>query len=376
MKAGGPTGVILVALATNLGLAAAKLAAAAVTGSSAMLAAAIQALAGAGNQTLMLLGFQRARQPADAVHPFGYAREIHFWSFAGAILLFALGAGVALYDGIDQLLHPRAVTDPAVAYTVLAIAFALKGLSATNTIGAVKRRRTNAPALEPLRASRTPALFTVLVEDVAALIGLAIALVGIAVSDLTGRPAPDGYAAILIGLVLGAVAALMSVETRSVIVGESAPPELRRDIQEAIVAEVGPGRPIRAVNEIRTLRLGPRDFLAVASVDFEDSETAAAIEAATSRIEATIRTHTPSVRRIFIEGQSARDHASAEHVLASSRPPTVAQSTMLAAAPAIPVAATQIPSPAPERDDAPASSAQAKPSSRKGRKRQKNLKRR
>lgn len=374
MKAGGPTGVILVALATNLGLAAAKLAAAAVTGSSAMLATAIQTLAGAGNQMLMLLGFQRARQPPDAVHPFGYAREIHFWSFAGAILLFALGAGVALYEGIDKLLHPRSVTDHAIAYTVLAVAFVLKGLSAANTIRAVKRRRADVPAPAPLRASRIPALFTVLVEDIAALIGLAIALIGIAISDLTGRPIADGYAAILIGLLLGAVAALMSVETRSVIVGESAPPELRRDIQEAIVAEVGPDRPIRAVNEIRTLRLGPRDFLVVASVDFEDGETAAAIAAATSRIEATIRTHTPSVRRIFIEGQSARDHASADQTLASSRPPAAPQPASPATL-ATPVAAAPIPPSAPARDDAPASSEPAPPLSRKGRKRQKHLKR-
>ncbi len=323
MAAGGSTGVVVVALAANLGLAAAKFVAAAWTGSAAMLSEAVHSLVGAGHRALLLVGLRRAGRPADAVRPFGYARELHFWGFAPAVLLFSLGAGIALYAGVQKLIDPRPLTDHVVSYVVLAVAFALEAMAAAKAIGTFKRRHGAAPTLATLRASRDPALFTVLVETVAALAGILIAAAGIALSDLTGSSTADAYAAILVGLLLGAVAAFMSVELRSLIVGEAAAPSVRRDIQEAIVAEMGPGRPIRAVNEIRTMQLGPSDILVAASVDFDDVVTAAAIEATVARIEATIHTHTPAVRHIFIEGQSARDHARAEDMLAG-RPPKIA----------------------------------------------------
>lgn len=350
VSASGSRGVVVVALAANLGIAAAKFTAAALTGSSAMLSEAIHSLVDTGNQALLLLGIKRAEKPADTVHPFGYAKELYFWGFVVAVLLFSLGAGVAIYEGVDKLVDPHPVTDPLINYTVLAIAFVLETISAHRAIGEFNRRRGNVPALVALRASKDPALFTVLLEDIAALIGLTIAAIGIAISDATGSPAADGYASILIGLLLGAVAAFMSVEIRSLIVGEAASPAVRRDIQEAVLAEMGPGRPIRAVNEIRTMHLGPTDILVVASVDFEDDETAAAIEAATSRIEATIRTHTPAVRRIFIEGQSARDHARAEEMLAGL-PPKMAPAA--AAKPATIVAPAAPPATAPREAAAP-----------------------
>lgn len=399
MAAGGSTGVVVVALAANLGIAVAKFVAAALTGSSAMLSEAIHSLVDTGNQALLLLGIKRSQQPADAVHPFGYSRELYFWGFVVAVLLFSLGAGVAIYEGVEKLVDPRPVTDPLVNYTVLAIAFVLEGISAHKAISEFNHRRGNVPALLALRASKDAALFTVLLEDIAALIGLTIAAAGIAISDVTGSPTADGYASILIGLLLGAVAAFMSVEIRSLIVGEAASPTVRRDIQEAVLAEVGPGRPIRAVNEIRTMHLGPNDILVVASVDFEDDETAAAIEAATSRIEATIRTHTPAVRRIFIEGQSARDHARAEEMLAGLPPKTAATTTTpvvpaplaapsppepakseTSAAPTTPVASpasppvTLLSAPAPKPSE-PRAPSSADRTSRKGRKRQKQKRR-
>jgi len=315
VAAGGSTGVVVVALAANLGIAVAKFVAAAWTGSSAMLSEAIHSLVDTANQALLLLGIRRAGRPADAVHPFGYAKELYFWSFVVAILLFSLGAGVAIYEGVDKLMHPHAVTDPFVNYAVLAVAFVLESISAAKAIAEFNRIRGAAPALVALRASKDPALFTVLLEDMAALTGLTIAAVGIAIAHATGSPTADGYASVLIGLLLGAVAAFMSVEIRSLIVGEAADPAIRRGIQEAFASEQGPGRPIRAVNEIRTMHLGPTDILLAASVDFDDAVTADAIEAATTRIENTIRTHHPEVRRIFIEGQSARDYERAERAL-------------------------------------------------------------
>jgi cation diffusion facilitator family transporter len=298
-----------VALACNLGIAVAKFAAAAWTGSSAMLSEAIHSLVDTSNQGLLLLGIKRSQRPADAFHPFGYSKELYFWSFVVAILLFSLGAGVAIYEGVEKLLDPRPVTDPLVNYVVLAVAFLLEGVSAARAIGEFNRRRGSMPILAALRASKDPALFTVLLEDVAALAGLAVATIGIGVSHLTGEPTADGLASVLIGLLLGAVAAFMSVEIRSLIIGEAASPIVREGIRAAIEAELAPRGPIRAVNEIRTMHLGPADILVAASVDFEDGESAAAVEAATARVEQRIKAGHPAVRRFFMEGQSASDHA-------------------------------------------------------------------
>ncbi|MBN8912436.1 MAG: cation diffusion facilitator family transporter [Rhizobiales bacterium] len=379
MAASGSTGVVVLALTANFGIAVAKFAAAAWTGSSAMLAEAVHSLADTGNQALLLLGIRRADRPADAIHPFGYGRELYFWGFVVAVLLFSLGAGVAIYEGVQKLIEPRPIKDHVFNYVVLAFAFALSAISAARTVGAVNRRHGTAPASAAFRAAKDPTLFTVLVENIAALVGIAVAAIGIAISDWTGSSTADGYASIAIGLLLGAVAAFMGIEIRSLIVGESAAPAVRRDIQEAIVAEMGPGRPIRAVNEIRTMHVGPADILVVASVDFDDAVTAADIEATVARIEATIHTHTPSVRHIFIEGQSAHDYARAEDILAGRPPKSAplptrtppappAEDPLIAAAPA-PLPAQ--PQPTPKRAE-PRAPSPAERTSRKGRKRAKH----
>jgi cation diffusion facilitator family transporter len=321
VSAPGSTSVVVVALACNVGIAAAKFVAAAWTGSSAMLSEAIHSLVDTSNQVLLLHGIRRSRRPADAVHPFGYAKELYFWSFVVAILLFSLGAGVAIYEGVEKLIDPHPVTDPWVNYAVLAVAFVLEGLSLAKAIREFNGRRGTMPALTALRASKDPSLFTVLLEDSAALTGLTIAAVGIAVSHATGSPTADGYASVLIGLLLGAVATFMSIEIRSLIVGEAASPAVLADIRAVIAAEQGPGKPIRALNDLRTMHLGPTDILVAASVDFEDGVSAEAIEAATTRIERAIRARRPAVRRFFLEGQSSADHAAAERVLAASLDP-------------------------------------------------------
>lgn len=366
----GVTGVLRLAVAANAAVAAASFAASASTGSSALLATAFLGLVAAANQGLVLFNIGRARQPADAVHPFGYAKELYFWSFVVAVLLFSLAAGVVIHESVGKLVDPRPVRTSMTTYAVLAAALGLVALSTAKAVTELKRRR-GATALSALRASRTPVLFTVLIENGAMLVGLLVAAVGVLVSDLTGRPAADSSAAVLIGLLLGAVAAVMSIEVRRLVVGEAAPPAVRRDIHEAVLAEVGPGRPIRAVNELRTLHLGPRDLLVVASVDYEDGEPAAAIEAAVARIEQTMRSRVPAVRRIFIEGQSARDHADAERIMSarSSRRharPATAPDRSGAGTPAALVSA----------NDQQAPSEPAKRLSRKERKRQKHQQRR
>lgn len=379
MAAAGSTSVVVVALACNLGIALAKFTAAAWTGSSAMLSEAIHSLVDTSNQGLLLHGIRRSRRPADAFHPFGYSKELYFWSFVVAILLFSLGAGVAIYEGVEKLIDPHPVTDPIVNYIVLAVAFILEGFSAARAVKEFNGRRGAMPALVALRASKDPALFTVLLEDAAALIGLTIAAIGIAISDITGSPTADGYASILIGLLLGAVAAFMSIEIRSLIIGEAASTAVLQDIRSAIAAEQGPGRPIRAINDIRTMHLGPTDILVAASVDFEDGETSQSIEAVTSRIERAIKAHHPAVRRFFMEGQSTDDHAAAEHALAASLDPigAIAPTPGTTSRPPASSSAARASAPSAAGTDLnrPAPSAPAEHLSRKERKRQKHHKR-
>lgn len=321
MSAGGSGSVVLVALVCNLGIAAAKFAAAAWTGSSAMLSEAIHSLVDTSNQGLLLIGLKRSRLPADESHPFGYSKELYFWSFIVAILLFSLGAGVAIYEGVEKISNPRPIFDPVVNYIVLAVAFALEGVSTLKAMSAFNAQRGRMGALTALRASKDPALFTVLLEDTAALAGLTVAAIGIAIAHLTGNPWADGVASIIIGLILGFVAIFMSVEIRSLIVGEAASPAVRQGLRDIIASETGPGKPIRLINEIRTMHLGPHDVLVAASVDFDDGQTAAAVEATTSRLERAIKARYPDVGRLFLEVQSASEHARSEAALAAARVP-------------------------------------------------------
>jgi len=312
VSAGGSTGVVLVALGCNLGIAIAKFAAAAWTGSSAMLSEAIHSLVDTSNQALLLVGLKRSQRPADAHHPFGYSKELYFWSFIVAILLFSLGAGVAIYEGVEKIHDPHPISSPQVAYLVLAVAIALEGASTYKAFKEFNARRGQTPLITALRASKDPALFTVLLEDVAALTGLFVAAIGIAVAELSGYPAADGIASIVIGLVLGAVAAFMSIEIRSLIVGEAAHPAVQEGLRELIQTEMGEGRPIRCINDVRTMHLGPDDVLVATSVDFEDWETAASVEVTTARLELLIKSKYPEVRHLFIEVNSAADHAHVE----------------------------------------------------------------
>jgi len=315
VSAGGSTGVVLVALGCNLGIAIAKFTAAGWTGSSAMLSEAIHSLVDTSNQALLLVGIKRAERPADVHHPFGHAKELYFWSFIVAILLFSLGAGVAIYEGVEKLIDPHPVTDPHINYIVLGVAIVLEGISTWKAVGEFNRRRGMLTPFAALRSSKDPALFTVVLEDIAALAGLFVALIGIAIADVFESTVADGIASIIIGLILGAVAAFMSVEIRSLIVGEAASPAVRTGLRNIIRTEVGEGRPIRSINEIRTMHLGPDDVLVAASVDFHDAQTAVEVEATTARLERAIKARYPEVKRLYLEVQSEAAHAEAARAL-------------------------------------------------------------
>lgn len=305
MSAGGSTGVVIVALACNLGIAIAKFAAAAISGSSAMLSEAIHSLVDTSNQGLLLIGLKRAGRPADARHPFGYSMELYFWSFIVAILLFSLGAGIAIYEGIDKLLHPHAIEHPQILYAVLGVALILEGISTYRAVTEFNGQRGNTGWIAALRRSKDPALYTVLLEDLAALAGLAVAFAGVVCADQLGLVEADAIASIAIGVILAIVAAFMSVETKSLLIGEAVSDEVQAGLTALVAAETGPGRPISRINHIKSMHLGPQDVLVVASVDFEDTQTARTVEATNARIEAAIKVRYPSVRHLVLEVRSA-----------------------------------------------------------------------
>lgn len=326
MSQGGSTGVVLVALACNLGIALAKFAAAAWTQSSAMLSEAIHSLIDTSNQGLLLLGLKRAERPPDARHPFGYSKEIYFWSFIVAIVLFSLGAGVAIYEGVDKLANPHPIYAPEVLYAVLAVAIALEGVSTWKAISEfnARRRGSKTEFVAALRSSKDPSLFAIVLEDLAALAGLFIALVGVALAHLGRFQSADGVASILIGLVLAFVAVFLATEIKSLIVGESVTPDVEAGIRAIIAAETGDNRPVRRINELRTMHLGPDDVLVAASVDFRNGETARTVEDVTSRLERAIRDRYPQVRHVFIEVQSEAAHKASAAALSAKTNPDAA----------------------------------------------------
>jgi cation diffusion facilitator family transporter len=324
----GSQSVVIVALVANFGIAVAKFTAAAWTQSSAMLSEAIHSLVDTSNQALLLYGLHRARQPADAYHPFGYSKEIYFWSFVVAVLLFSMGAGVSIYEGIEKLRDPHPISDFWINYLVLSLAIALEGFSAYRAIVAFNSKRGRRGFLSALRASKDAALFTVLLEDIAAVTGLTIAFVALLCVQYLGWGQADAIASILIGLLLATVAAFMSIEIKSLIVGEAVNPKVHAGIEAIFKREIGPHGPLIAINEIRTMHLGPDDVLVAASVDAIDGIPAEEVEAVTSQLEHTVKATYPEVRRLFIETQSVAGHAAAvqaDGIAAKPKPKTKAK---------------------------------------------------
>lgn len=311
MAAAGSTTVVVIALGANLGIAIAKFAASIYTGSSAMFSEAIHSLVDSGNQGLMLFGIKRSARPADDKHPFGYSKELYFWSFVVAILLFSLGAGISIYEGVDKLRHPHAIDHIHIIYMVLGIAILLEGYATYKAYKEFNKRRRGRGMLTALRQSKDPALFAILLEDFGAIVGLIVAMIGVSIAYYGGYEAADGIASIVIGCVLAMIAVFMAFEIKALIVGEAADVETQRGIMSIIKSEYGSGKPIRAINEVRTMHLGPTDILVAASVDFQDGIPAEDVEAATERIETAVKDRYPDVRRLFLEAQSVEAHAEA-----------------------------------------------------------------
>ena len=293
---GGSTRVILTALAANVGIAIAKFVAAGITGSSAMLTEGVHSLVDSCNHVLLLYGSKRAARPADARHPLGYGRELYFWSFVVAILVFALGAGVAVYEGILHILHPEAGSDPTIAYIVLAISFALEGWSTWEALRAFNLSRGKRTMFQAIRDSKDAPTIIVLLENGGALAGILIAAIGIYISHASGDPRWDGAASVLIGMILGLLAILLAVEAKGLLIGESADPELVAGLRAIALGIPG----VTGVGEVVTVHHSPDRIVAGIDVDFDDAISGGDVEVIVRKIEDMVEKDWPAVFRVFV----------------------------------------------------------------------------
>lgn len=296
--------VIYAALAGNSLIAATKFGAAAYTGSSAMLSEAVHSLVDTGNQLLLLHGLARSSRPPDAAHPFGYGRELYFWTFVVAILIFAGGAGISFYEGLHKIQAPEPITSPHVNYIVLGLAMVFEAGAWWVAFRAFRAVKGPIGYFAAVRQSKDPAVFTVLFEDTAAMLGLIVAMVGIALGQTLDLPVLDGVASIGIALILAATAAFLAYECKGLLIGEAAGTDVVREIDRIAAAQAG----VLRINERRTMHLGPEDVLLNLSLDFDDGLGADQVETAIAELESDIKTRFPEIRRVFIEAQSWRAH--------------------------------------------------------------------
>jgi cation diffusion facilitator family transporter len=261
-----------------------------------MMAESIHSVADTGNQGLLFLGGARAKRPADAEHQFGYGAERYFWSFVVALVLFSLGALFSLYEGVQKLRDPHELEDPAIAFVVLGVALVLESLSLRTAVRESAPHRGSASWWQFIRRTKTPELPVVLLEDTGALFGLVFAAIGLGLATATGESRYDAMGSIAIGLLLGAIAVVLAIESKSLLIGESATPETERSIRAAI--DRAPE--VRRIIHLRTLQLGPDEVLLATKLDLVAADVAE-LAAAIDRVEVQIRDAVPSVGLIYIE---------------------------------------------------------------------------
>jgi len=293
--------VVHAALAGNALVAATKCVAAWWTGSSAMLSEALHSCVDTGNQLLLFYGLVQARRPPDVSHPLGYGRELYFWSFIAALLMFALGAGASIYQGVDRLLHPVAMVDPVINYIVLGCSFLFEGSSWWVAHRRFAAWKDGMSYFEAVQRSKDPPTFLVLFEDTAALIGLVIALAGTAAAQYSGDPRFDGLASIAIGLLLAVGGMIIARETKGLLIGERASRRIERSIMQIAGAEQG----VERVNGLLTFHLGPEDVVVTLSLEFADRLTTPEIESIVDQLEQHIRSAHSEVIAVFIKPQTA-----------------------------------------------------------------------
>lgn len=300
MAAGGSKTVVYAAIAGNFAIAVTKFIAGAASGSSAMLSEGVHSLVDTGNGLLILLGIRQSQKPPDADHPFGYGKELYFWSFVVAILIFAVGAGVSIYEGVAHIRHPEPLSDPTWNYVVIGLALVFEGIAWTLAFREFRRIKGDRGYWAAVRASKDPTTFTILFEDSAAMLGLVVAGVSIALSHALEMPVIDGAASVLIGLILAAVAALLAYESKGLLIGESVRPETLASLRALAQADPAVDR----LGLVYTQHFGPEDALLAMEIRFKPGLSAEDVAAAIERMDGAIRARHTEVRYVFLEAQA------------------------------------------------------------------------
>jgi len=295
--AGSGRRTVLAAFAANLGIAATKFAAFVITGSASMLAESVHSVADSGNQALLLIGRSRAQREETEEHQFGFGAERYLYGFLVALLLFTLGAVFSVYEGIHRILHPESLDSPVVALVVLGIAGILEGFSFRTAIMESNETRGRRAWPSFIRRAKAPELPAVLLEDFAALIGLALAFCGVVLTWITGNGRWDGAGSLAIGALLGCVAVILAVEMKSLLIGESAD----ADVERAIVAALEDGPEVERVIHLRTLHVGPETLLVGAKIAVSREQSAAALVAGIDTAERRVRAAVPIAELIYLE---------------------------------------------------------------------------
>jgi cation diffusion facilitator family transporter len=298
----GTTKVVVAALGGNMAIAAIKLVVALITMSAAMLAEAVHSIADTTNQVFLLIGLKRSERPADDAHPFGYGLEQYFWSFVVALMLFFVGAVVSIYEGVEKILEPQPLERTYLIFAILGVSFLIEAFSFSVAYREFKKRKPRGLShFGALRATKDTSVAIVLLEDTAALCGLAIALAGVATAEITHMPVFDGVSSVCIGALLGAVAFLLARKTKGLLIGEAAAPDDQHRIRETLSGIPGIGK----VSRVATLQLGASQILAGIEVDFDNDLTAEEVEHLVLRMEGAIKDAVPAVRSCFIEPHDA-----------------------------------------------------------------------
>ena len=291
---------IYAAMAANFAIAIIKFIAASITGSSAMLSEGIHSVVDTGNELLLLLGLRLSKQPADDSHPFGYGLELYFWTLIVALFIFAVGGGMSIYEGIRHIRHPEPLTDPRWNYGVLALATIFEGYSWSVEQQEILARTSEANFWTAIRASKDPTVFTILMEDTAALIGLFVAFLGVLSGHFLGNVYLDGVASIVIGVILCGVALLLAIESKGLLIGEGATAETVASIRE--ITNNDPA--VEKVITLLTLHFGPQEILLNLEINFVDDLETEELAIAVERLESSIRTKHSEIQNIFIEAKS------------------------------------------------------------------------
>jgi len=293
----GSRRAIIAAFLANLGIAVAKFVAFLFTGAASMLAETVHSLADTGNQALLLLGQARAGRAASPDHPFGYGRERYFWSFVVALVLFSMGSLFAIYEGVEKLLHPHALVAPQWAIGVLLVAIALEAWSFRTAFVEANAVRGDQNLWRFIRRAKSPELPVVLLEDTGALLGLVFALLGVGLAIATGNARFDALGSVAIGILLGAIAFVLATEMKSLLIGESATP----DVQQQIRAAIEGSAPVSRLIHLRTLHLGPDELLVGAKVEFSSTLDVPGLARAIDEVEARVRAVVSEARALYVE---------------------------------------------------------------------------